>query len=188
MVILSPSSLFFILFIADLEDFLRSNNATGHDIETSELALTILLMCFSDDTTLIADDIPSAQRLLYLLSQYASLNGLEVNVGKTGGWVMTVGIPRNTVLKYRDREITRKDSFRLLGYYLTPDGRSTAHEQGQRAQMLTAYGMWKRFWREQPGMDVEQTLRLFYTFFSTVGLYGSPLVTRTMTPKLLIGK
>jgi hypothetical protein len=50
------SSLFFILFIADLKDFLRSNKATGHDVVTPELALNILLICFADDTTLIADD------------------------------------------------------------------------------------------------------------------------------------
>ncbi len=92
------SSLFFILFIADLEDFLRSNNATGHDVVTPELALNILLICFADDTTLIADDIPSAQRQLHLLSQCASLNGLEVNVGKTE-W-MGVGIPKSAVLTY----------------------------------------------------------------------------------------
>ena len=124
------SSLLFILFIADLEEFMKANgaHAQGCDIVIAPelIVLNLLLICFAVDTTLLADNISDARRQLYLLSQYCSKNGLEVNVGRIG-----VGIPWDTVLEYRGRPTTRVKTFKLPGFYLNAGGGSRAHKDGQ---------------------------------------------------------
>ena len=174
------STLFFILFIADLDDFLRLNDGKGFRIEEdAELVIAILAVWFADDTTLVATSPEAAQRLLDLLSAYCSLNGLEVNVPKTN--FMAARVPLDMELTYRGKKLTREDLVKFLGFYMTLAGGKRAHLEGQRAKATKALGMWMNFCRWQPGIPPAIAMHLFDAFVRAVGQYGSPFVVQKDT-------
>jgi hypothetical protein len=181
------STLFFILMINDMDDFLRLNGAKGVSLKSSDPSLTLSLIAlfFADDTTLIASNLKDAQLQLDLLSQYASWNSLEVNVGKTE-W-MAIGIPLKAVLCYRNQPITRISSFKFLGFHLTSTSQAQVHVASLRARMLIAYGTWRRYCLDQPGMTPAMALQLYGTFVDSVGQYGNPLVQSWPTGSALAG-
>ena len=153
------STLFFILFIADMDDFLRANGGEGFRVEEDEdLVIAMLAVWFADDTTLVATSPKAAQRLLDILSAYCSVNGLEVNASKT--LYMAARVPRNMTLTFRGQTLAREEVAKFLGCYTTLSGRSRAHLDGLRAKMIKAYGMWNGYRKQQPGMMPEMAMQI----------------------------
>lgn len=74
------SPLLFACFIADLEDFLKSEGIRGvalnHFIE-------IFLLAYADDITILADSKIEMKKILIALGKYCKINYLEVNLKKT---------------------------------------------------------------------------------------------------------
>lgn len=171
------STLFFILFIADLDDFLRLNRGEGFRVdEDAELVIAILAVWFADDTTLVATSQKGGQRLLDLLSAYCSLNGLEVNVPKTT--YLATRVPADMELTYRGQKLAREEMVKFLGFYTTLAGGKRAHLEGQRAKATKALGMWMSFCRWQPGIPPTIAMNLFNTFVRAVDQYGSAFVVQ----------
>jgi hypothetical protein len=150
------STLFFGAFINDITAFLRLNGAIGTNIGSGDDLVNLVALLFADGTTLVAETVEDAQRQLDLLSHYASLNRIEVNVGKTE-W-MGINVPGNAGLRYRDGFLNCVETFPLLGYYLTATGSRDAQRMGQEAKANVAHGTWKRFKGKCRIRDVETIL------------------------------
>ena len=177
------STLFFILFLNDIVNFLRLNGARGVDVGPENL----VALLFADDTTLAATSVKDAQRLLDLLSQYASINKLEVNVSKTQWMGLHVG-DQSAGLHYRGARLTKEDTFCYLGYHLTATGRKHSHVDGRRTKTLAAYGIWLKQARLQPGMSAELLLLTYNSLVATVALYGSPMGAADTTENAITGR
>ena len=171
------STLFFILFINDMTDFLKANGAQGTNIGTAPDLLNLIALFFADDTTLIADTIKDAQRQLDILSAYASLNELEVNVGKTEWTAVGRAIPDDAVLMYREQPLKRSDSFPLLGYCLAASGSRDFHIQTRVVKMNKAYGIWRRILSDHPGLQLKSRINVFSATVNAVGQYGNVMLT-----------
>ena len=183
------STLFFILFINDVVAFMRANGARGVDVEGEggEPVLNLVALLFADDTTLVAKSIPDARRLLKLLSAYACMNGLEVNVAKTQWMGYRTGRTSGG-LSYREVELKKVDSFCFLGYHLTSTGSAQVHLASRQARMTTSLGMWLRLIRLQPGMPSKLMLDTFFTLVASGGQYGNHLAPSGTSNKDLLGR
>lgn len=76
--ILSP--LLFILFIADLESFLRDRDVSGISVNG---LIDVLILLYADDLVILAYSPSDLRRKLALLYEYCEINGLSINKKKT---------------------------------------------------------------------------------------------------------
>lgn len=182
------STLFFILYLNDIVAFLEANGAKGINMGDGTVFSRLLAVLFADDTTLFADSLEDAQKQLDLLLEYTSLNGLEVNVGKTE-W-MRVGPKKSNeeTLKYKGTPLKRTDTFTLLGFLISASGSIQEHRQGRESKMNTAYGVWRRILRDNPGMPKSFALETFNALVAAVGQYGNAMSMEAPKDELVVGK
>lgn len=74
------SALLFILYVSDLEMFLRSRGVRGVSVNNTE---EILLLMYADDLVLLAYSKIEMQKILNHLELYCNEKGLTVNVKKS---------------------------------------------------------------------------------------------------------
>ena len=86
--VLSPT--LFSLFVADLEEFLRSRGVVGVPISSS---CDVACLFYADDLILLNDSYVGMQRMLGLLHDYCTINELQVNCEKSKAMVFRRGGP-----------------------------------------------------------------------------------------------
>lgn len=180
------STLFFIAYINDLSAFLKVNGAGGVHLGNKIGEEYLLALFFADDTTLLASSLEDAQKQLDLLCNYCSLNGLEVNIGKTE-W-MGVHVSPTDSLHYREQKLNKVESFCLLGYYLTASGAKGAHVQGREVKVTKAYGVWTKVMRDYPGLLPKQSITFFNGLVNGASSYGNPFIAENPTDNKLLGR
>lgn len=110
--VLSP--ILFALFIADLEDFLKSRGITG--IELAGI-LRIILLAYADDIVFTALSIEEMNRILDLLKEYCESNDLTVNTEKTNLVIFKKGGRnfKNLQFRFGNSEIKIVKNYTYLG-------------------------------------------------------------------------
>lgn len=76
--VLSP--FLFTLFIADLEDFLRTKGIRGISLDH---LTEVIILAYADDLAILTDSSIEMNKILKALHKYCELNELEINMEKT---------------------------------------------------------------------------------------------------------
>ena len=82
--VLQGESLSPLLFISDMEQFLRAQGCVGLSIT---LQTDCLMLMFADDAVMIGYSEGDIQRKVNILHKYCTINKLTVNVGKTNAMI-----------------------------------------------------------------------------------------------------
>ncbi|XP_046597851.1 uncharacterized protein LOC124294787 [Neodiprion lecontei] len=132
--LLSP--LLFLIFIADLEKFLRKQGCAGTNIDGVQ---DILLLLYADDLVILASSPKDLQKKINHLKRYCDNNLLNVNIDKTKIVVCRRG-GRPANLKqfhYGDKVIDITNSYEYLGLKIKTSGfsRPTALAAINKAKM-----------------------------------------------------
>lgn len=132
--LLSP--LLFIIFIADLEKFLRENDCEGTNIDGY---MDILLLLYADDLVIMASSEADLQSKIDLLNKYCKQNQLQVNTAKTKVLVCRRGgkLPGDPHFFYGNNELEITNKYDYLGLKISTTGfsRTTANEAILKAKM-----------------------------------------------------
>ena len=117
--ILSP--ILFALFLADLEDFLKSKDIRGISITHKH---EILLLAYADDIVLLAENVVMMNRILKALAEYCKLNSLNTNTEKTEIIIFKKGgyNNKNVRFKYGENDIKIVKSYTYLGVKFSQTG------------------------------------------------------------------
>lgn len=114
------SALAFILYISDLEDFLRQRQARGISVNHTT---DIILLMYADDVVLLADSRIQLQRTLDLLGEYCDENKLTVNTQKTNIVIFKKGRPHSQdVFRYKSEKLENTNTFIYLGVKFSSSG------------------------------------------------------------------
>lgn len=113
------SPLLFILFIADLEDFLARKNIKGVSINGN---LDIRSLQFADDLVLFADTAVQAQNVLHALHDYTKEKQLVVNTNKTKVLIFKRGRTAKCKFHYGNDIIEVVKEYQYLGVTFSSSG------------------------------------------------------------------
>lgn len=114
------SALAFILYISDLEEFLRNKGFRGVSINAKT---DILLLMYADDLVLVADSGVQMRQILDALEEYCDGNGLTVNVQKTSVVVFKNGrISAHDKFSYKGETVETQSTFSYLGVMFSSSG------------------------------------------------------------------
>ncbi|XP_026678517.1 HEAT repeat-containing protein 5B [Diaphorina citri] len=114
------SALLFILYITDMEDFLRERGIRGVSVNNSQ---DLLLLMYADDLVLLADSRVQLQNILNLLEIYCDEKGLTVNVKKSNVVIFKQGRrSAQDTFRYKGEEVEVKNTFTYLGVMFSSSG------------------------------------------------------------------
>lgn len=166
------SPLFFILFMSNLETFLREEGVTGAGLGGS---LEILLLAFADDIVILGDTAQDIQRKLNALQKYCKINGLSVNTKKTK-IVLFHRSPRIFKMprfKYGDATIDVVKSYTYLGIDFASSGKFNTAAKERLSKTNQAIGATRsKIQRANPSSSRAMD-KLYQSIVEAVMLYGS---------------
>ena len=115
------SPLLFSLYLSDLENFLRTNGLVGVDLNS---LVSINSILFADDVVLMARTPVDMKRLTNVLSDYCSVNSLEVNLDKSKIMIFRRGgrLGKHYEFFYRGRMIQLVSEYEYLGVRFSTSG------------------------------------------------------------------
>uniref|UniRef100_A0A0K8SIW0 Reverse transcriptase domain-containing protein n=1 Tax=Lygus hesperus TaxID=30085 RepID=A0A0K8SIW0_LYGHE len=136
----------FIIFLADMETYMRSRGCHGIPIAGREL----MVLFFADDISILADSVPDAQMKMRILEDYCRENHLTINSKKSK--IMTFGKggrpKRRRSIFCKGEELEYVTTFQYLGVLFSSNGKFTANKDMFVSKAKSAIGstrevLWK---------------------------------------------
>ena len=167
--ILSP--LLFNIFMADLPD--RLSNDSCKPVKVDELN-KISCIIWADDIVLLSETEEGLQCMFNNLSKYTKENRMEINADKTKGMIFNKsGKFFRRSFTFDNELIFTTNSYKYLGFIVTPSGEITSGLKDLKDRALRAYYKLKKkmgnYFRLHPNI----TLHLFDTLIKPILLYNS---------------
>ena len=122
------SPIMFLIFLNDLESFLRFKKAQGITISSSEgedyfIFLKLFILLFADDTVLLSNSKEDLQFSLNLFEKYCEEWKLQVNTTKTKILIFSGGrIPQGQKFIFKGENLEIVNEYKYLGIFLTRIG------------------------------------------------------------------
>ncbi|KAI5717270.1 hypothetical protein M8J77_003059 [Diaphorina citri] len=168
----SISPLNFVIFINDLEDYLRSHGMEGVSVTSS---VDILLLLYADDLILMGSSPVDLQKKLTLLFSYCQENKMQVNESKSKVVIFRRGgrISRFDVFHYGDRRLEVCSDYNYLGILFSSHG--VFHKASQQAlsKGRLAIANVKNILSNSKTDSYEGRMKLFDAIVKTTVLYGA---------------
>ena len=167
--ILSP--LLFNIFLSDLPKIFSSPDCQPVKLSNAQ---PVSCLIWADDVVLLSESNNGIQEMISKLAKYASINGLEINIEKTKAMIFNKsGRFSKTTYKINNQFIHTTNSYKYLGFIMTPSGEINSGLKDLKARALKAYFKLKRklgyFFRQY----VSTTLFLFDALIKPILLYAS---------------
>ena len=129
------------LFIFYLNELIKMSNANECEgIYINEYHRNITMLLYADDLIILGDQVGRVQKLLNVLSNFCSLWGLQVNLGKTKVMVYRNGgiISKNEKFYFNGKEIENVSYYKYLGIMMSTrlswsPAQTTLASQAQKA-------------------------------------------------------
>lgn len=168
----SISPLNFVIFINDLEDYLRSHGMEGVSVTST---VDILLLLYADDLILMGSSPVDLQKKLTLLFSYCQENKMQVNESKSKVVIFRRGgrISRFDVFHYGDRRLEVCSDYNYLGILFSSHG--VFHKASQQAlsKGRLAIANVKNILSNSKTDSYEGRMKLFDAIVKTTVLYGA---------------
>ncbi|KAL1447096.1 hypothetical protein WDU94_003514 [Cyamophila willieti] len=168
----SISPLNFIIFINDLEEFMRNNGGEGVSISSTT---DIILLLYCDDLILLATSKIDLQRKLNLLYLYCQQNKMIVNETKSKIVIFRRGgrVARSDVFQFNGRPVEVVSDYNYLGILFSSHG--VFHKASQQAlsKGRTAVGCVKNVLVNSKTDSFECRMKLFESIVKTTLLYSA---------------
>lgn len=165
------SALLFILYVSDLEMFLRSRGVRGVSVNNTE---EILLLMYADDLVLLAYSKIEMQKILNHLELYCNEKGLTVNVKKSNLVVFKQG--RRSVkdeFQFNGEAIEIKSTFSYLGVIFSSSGLYAQAANHAKMKTGVACSSVIKTLVNSRSQSWETKKHLFETISKSTLLYGS---------------
>uniref|UniRef100_A0A146LJ44 Putative RNA-directed DNA polymerase from transposon X-element n=1 Tax=Lygus hesperus TaxID=30085 RepID=A0A146LJ44_LYGHE len=168
---LSPK--LFILFLADLERFMRERGCHGVPFGDGEL----MLLIFADDISILADSLPDAQKKVAILQEYCIANRLTINCKKSNILIFDRGGRRSRGRRVicGGEEIKPVSSFQYLGVLFSRTGKFNKNKDRQISRAKAAIGSVRELLYRGKISSWDSRLRLFDALVGSVLLYASEI-------------
>lgn len=168
----SISPLNFVIFINDLEDYMRRRGVEGVSITS---AIDILLLLYADDLILFGSSRVDLQRKLDLLSSYCQENKMKVNESKSQVVIFRRGgrVSGSDVFHYANRRLEVMSDYNYLGIRFSSHG--VFHKASQQAlsKGRIAIANVKNILTNSKTDSYEGRMMLFNAIVKTTVLYGA---------------
>ena len=167
----SLSPLLFILFMADLEDFMASKGCSGVRVGEHEF----MLLSFADDVAILADSVPDAQEKMNAFLEYCQLNFLTVNIKKSK--VLVFG-HRKKIEKYKkircgEEGLEYVFDFTYLGVTFSSSGKFRTNLERKVSKAKSATGCLRGFCVNGKISSWDSKRTLFRALVESVLLYSA---------------
>ena len=167
--ILSP--LLFNIFLADLPGRLSDDSCKPVKIDESNRISCII---WADDIVLLSESEEGLQCMLNKLSQYTKENRMEINADKTKGMILNKsGKFFRRSFAFNSELIFTTNSYKYLGFIVTPSGEITSGLKDLKDRALRAYYKLKKMMGNYFRLHPNITLHLFDTLIKPILLYNS---------------
>lgn len=168
----SISPLNFIIFINDLENYLRSHGVEGVSVTSS---VDILLLLYADDLILFGASPVDLQKKLNLFSSYCQENKMLVNQAKSKVVVFRRGgrVSRHDVFHYSGRGLEVSSDYNYLGILFSSHG--VFHKASLQAlsKGRLAIANVKNILTNSKAESHEGRMKLYEAIVKTTVLYGA---------------
>ena len=167
--VLSP--LLFNIFLSDFPDTLLNSECRPVKLTNSKV---IGCIAWADDILLLSESNEGLQNMLSKLNEYSSKNHMEINCKKTEGMIFNkTGKFFRTVYKLEDKLIHTTNSYKYLGFLMTPSGVVSHGLVDLKNRAIRAYYKLKQklgyFFRR----NINITLKLYNALVRPILLYAS---------------
>ena len=167
--ILSP--LLFNIFLADLPGRLSDNSCKPVEVDESNRISCII---WADDIVLLSESEDGLQCMLNNLSRYSKENRMEINADKTKGMFLNkTGKNFRRSFAFNNELIFTTNSYKYLGFIVTPSGEITSGLKDLKDRALRAYCKLKKMMGNYFRLHPITTLHLFDTLLKPILLYNS---------------
>ena len=167
--ILSP--LLFNIFLSDLPKIFL-----GPECQPAKLnnAQPVSCLVWADDVVLLSESNKGIQEMISKLAKYSSTNYLEINVEKTKGMIFNKsGRFNRMTYKLNNQFIHTTNSYKYLGFIMTPSGEINSGLKDLKVRALRAYYKLKRKLGYLFRRNISTTLFLFDALIKPILLYAS---------------
>lgn len=167
--VLSP--LLFNIFLSDFPETLLNLDCTPVRLTNAN---TIGCIAWADDIVLLSESNEGLQNMLSKLNEYASKNHMGINCKKTEAMIFNkTGRFVRTVYKLGDKLIHTTNSYKYLGFLMTPSGVISHGLVDLKNRAARAYYKLKQklgyFFRR----NIDVTLKLYNALVRPILLYAS---------------
>ena len=167
--ILSP--LLFNIFLADLPTQLSGAHCNPVKIDDFNRSSCI---AWADDIVLLSESEGGLQCMLDKLSIYCKNNGMQINADKTKAMIFNrTGKYLKRSFKCGNEKIFTTNSYKYLGFIITPSGELTSGLTDLKNRALKAYYKLKKIMGFHFRKHVNITLHLFDSLIKPILIYNS---------------
>ena len=167
--VLSP--LLFNIFLSDFPEILLNSECSPVKLTNSKI---IGCIAWADDILLLSECNEGLQNTLLKLSTYASEKHMEINCKKTHGMIFNkTGKFIRTVYKLDNKLIHTTNSYKYLGFLMTPSGVVSHGLVDLKNRAMRAYYKLKQKLGHFFRRSIDVTLKLYNTLVRPILLYAS---------------
>ena len=167
--ILSP--LLFNIFLADLPEYLSGVACNPVKLHESNHVSCIM---WADDIVLLSESEEGLQSMLDSLSLYTKKNGMQINEKKTKAMIFNKsGKYIRRSFNFDNERIFTTNSYKYLGFIVTPSGEITTGLNDLKDRALKAYYKLKKTMGFYFRLHPKVTLHLFDILIKPILLYNS---------------
>ena len=167
--ILSP--LLFNIFLSDLPKMFRGTECRPAMLNNERC---ISCLFWADDLVLLSESNEGIQEMISKLVKYSSMNHLEIYVEKTKAMIFNKSGRFNMMTYKLDNQFIRTtNSYKYLGFIITPSGEIHSGLKDLKVRALNAYYKLKRKMGHLFKQHSSMTLFLFEALIKPILLYAS---------------
>lgn len=168
----SASPLIFLVFLNDLEEYIRNKGLHGLSIDHTR---DLLLLLYADDLILFATDKVDLQRKLNALHSYCLENKMMVNVSKSKVVIFRRGgrVSASDVFYYDNNQLEICSDYNYLGVLFSSHG--VFHKAAEQAlsRGRVAVGTVRQILVNSKTDSLDSRVKLFHAIVRSTLLYGS---------------
>jgi len=163
------SPLLFIIFIADIEEYIKRRQEGGITIGNRR----IYSLAYADDLAILAETEKEMKKVTKYLEKYFKRKELEVNAEKSKMMVCSKGMSRTKrEWKWKDQDIEEVSEFKYLGYTFNYNNKDDAHIREVRkrgmAAMVQIWGIGERKF----GGDFRRRMIMYNAMVKSICMYA----------------
>ncbi|KAI5714528.1 hypothetical protein M8J77_001206 [Diaphorina citri] len=170
----SASPLLFLIFLNDLEEYIRNKGLHGISVNESK---EILLLLYADDLILFATDKVDLQKKLNALNSYCQENKMMVNVSKSRVVIFRRGgrVSARDVFYYDNNQMEITSEYNYLGVLFSSHG--VFHKAAEQAlsRGRVAVGSVRQILVSSKTDSLDSRVKLFQAIVRSTLLYGSEI-------------